>query len=61
MSDLLTGLGIALVLEGLLWALAPHLAIRGLQAMAETPSARVKAIAWAIVSLGIGIVWLVRG
>ena len=37
MSDLIVGVGLVLVIEGLLWALAPQLATRLLAAAAATP------------------------
>jgi hypothetical protein len=61
MSDLLAGLGIALVAEGLLWALAPDLALRTLAIAAATPRAQLRAAAWGAVAAGVAIVWLVRG
>ena len=37
MNDLVVGFGLVLVIEGLLWALAPHLAIRFLEGASATP------------------------
>jgi hypothetical protein len=61
MGDLLVGLGIALVAEGLLWALAPDLARRGLEQIAAAPPGQVRALAWTVVACGLALVWLVRG
>ena len=40
MSDLIVGFGLVLVIEGLLWAIAPHLGIRMLEAAQATPEKR---------------------
>jgi hypothetical protein len=61
MSDLLVGFGLVLVIEGLLWALAPHLAARLLQAAAETPVERLRLLGWVSVAAGAFVVWQVRG
>ena len=61
MSDLVVGLGVALVAEGLLWALAPHLGVKFLHAVAITPAERLRASGWAAVAAGAFLVWLVRG
>jgi len=61
MSDLVVGLGMVFVIEGLLWALAPGLGARLLQTMAETPQNTVRVAGAVSVALGVFIVWLVRG
>ncbi|HET6391173.1 DUF2065 family protein [Hyphomicrobium sp.] len=61
MSDLLAGLGIALVLEGLLWAVAPHQARRALEGIAALSTTRIQACAVAAVAAGVVIFWLARG
>ncbi len=61
MSDLVVGLGLVLVIEGLLWALVPRLATRLLEAAAATPERTVRIAGWSAVFVGLGLVWLVRG
>lgn len=61
MNDLLAGLGIALVLEGLLWALAPDVARRVVTDIASRGNGPIQACALGAVALGVFIVWLVRG
>lgn len=61
MSDLIVGLGLVLVIEGLLWALIPHLAIRLLEGAAATPEGTLRIAGWTAVCLGLGLVWLIRG
>lgn len=61
MTDLAVAFGLVLVLEGLLWALAPGLARRMLEQAAETPEQQLAAAGWFAVAVGALIVWLVRG
>jgi uncharacterized protein len=61
MTDLAVGFGLVLVIEGLLWALAPQTALRMLQAVSDMPLAQIKLFGTASVALGVVIVWLARG
>ena len=61
MIDLVAGLGIALVLEGLLWALAPDAARRMVGQLAGVANNRLQALALVVVAAGVGLVWLARG
>ncbi len=61
MSDLVVGLGLVLVIEGLLWALLPRLATRLLEGAAATPESTLRIAGWSAVFLGLGLVWLIRG
>jgi uncharacterized protein len=61
MSDLLAGLGVALVLEGLLWAAAPHTARRAVEEIATFSTGRIQVFAVAAVALGVFVVWVARG
>ena len=61
MSDLLAGLGVALVLEGLLWAMAPDLARRVVAEIAGLANTRIQAGAVVAVAFGVLLVWLARG
>jgi len=60
-SDLVAALGLVLVIEGLLWAAFPSIAIRVLQAVVETPEMVLRLTGVATISAGVLIVWLVRG
>jgi uncharacterized protein len=60
MSDFLVGIGLVLVIEGLLWALAPGLAFRLLQAATGTPEERLRIGAAVAVAAGVMLVWIVR-
>ena len=61
MNDLLVGLGVALVFEGLLWALVPDAARRMAADLAAIPNNRLTPVAWGIVAAGCLLVWMVRG
>lgn len=60
MSELIVGLGLVLVIEGLLWAAAPGLGFRLLQAAAETPEQKLRLAGVASIGIGVLIVWLAR-
>jgi uncharacterized protein len=61
MNDLVVGLGLVLVIEGLLWAVAPHLAMRILEGAASAPQSSLRIAGWTAVAIGVGLVWLIRG
>ncbi|MFN0217998.1 MAG: DUF2065 domain-containing protein [Hyphomicrobium sp.] len=61
MNDLIAGLGVALVLEGALWALAPNLARKMLSEMASIETGRLQAVALAVSAAGVFLVWMARG
>ena len=61
MNDLLAGLGIAVVLEGLLWALAPEAARRMIAELSSMADTQLRPVAWIIVAAGCVLVWLARG
>lgn len=61
MTDLVVGIGLVLVIEGLIWALVPDLGARLLQAMAAVPQSTVRYCGWSCVGVGMLLVWLVRG
>lgn len=61
MYDLIVALGLVLVIEGLLWALAPDTGRRLLELAHRTPNASLQQAGWTAVAIGFLIVWLVRG
>ena len=61
MSDLVVGFGLVLVIEGLLWALVPNLAMRMLEAAASVPPSTLRIAGWSSVLIGLGLVWIIRG
>lgn len=61
MSDLAVALGLVLVIEGVLWAAAPELAVRLLNAAAESSPHALRTAGLTAVAVGVFVVWLVRG
>jgi uncharacterized protein YjeT (DUF2065 family) len=61
MSNLIVALGLVLVIEGTLWALAPRLGRRLLQVAAEMPESNLRLAGAAAVALGVLVIWLVHG
>ena len=61
MSDLFVAVGLVMVIEGLLWAAAPQLALRLLAAAAQMHEQALRTAGAAAVAAGVVIVWLIRG
>jgi uncharacterized protein YjeT (DUF2065 family) len=61
MSDLAVALGLVLVIEGTLWALAPGLGRKFLQATAEMPESNLRLAGAVAVAAGVALIWLIRG
>lgn len=61
MSDLIVGLGLVFVIEGLLWALFPGYLTKLLEAAQEMPEQSLRISGAVAVALGVLIVWFVRG
>lgn len=61
MGDLVVAVALVLVIEGLLWALAPGFARRMLETAAATPDRQLSMAGWLAVAAGVAIIWLVRG
>ncbi|MGV8838687.1 MAG: DUF2065 domain-containing protein [Bauldia sp.] len=60
MSDLLVGLGLAIVIEGLFWSLLPSKAREMIRSWLDGPIGRVRLMGFSGVIVGVAIVWLVR-
>ncbi len=61
MSDLIVGIGLVLVIEGLLWAAFPWLAVKMLIAASETPIDTLRTAGALALIAGAVIIWSVRG
>ena len=61
MNDILAGFGVAIVFEGLLWALAPNLGRRMAHDLAGLPERQLAVFAWGMIAAGVFLVWLARG
>jgi uncharacterized protein YjeT (DUF2065 family) len=60
-DDLLVGLGLVLVIEGVLWAAFPRLALQLLKAAVTSPEVMLRMAGLAAAIVGVGLVWLARG
>jgi uncharacterized protein len=61
MSSLVVALGLVLVIEGSLLALAPGLGRKFLEATADMPESSLRLAGAAAVAAGVFLIWLVRG
>lgn len=61
MSDLLTALGLVLLIEGALYTLFPDAMKRSMQLALTLPSGTLRMGGLAAAVAGVGMVWLVRG
>lgn len=61
MRDLLTGLALVLVVEGALWALFPEGMRQAAVRAGLLDDARLRAAGLAFATLGVVLVWLIRG
>jgi uncharacterized protein YjeT (DUF2065 family) len=60
-SDLVTALGLVLVIEGVLLALMPNLLKRLIAEILTQPARRLRLGGLVSAALGLAVVWLVRG
>lgn len=61
MADLLSAIGLVLVIEGALYALFPEAMKRMMLLMSGQPSALLRVAGVGAAALGVIVVWLVRG
>ena len=61
MTDLLTGLALVLVIEGLFLALFPHRLRQILMMLEQVPPETLRVGGLVAAILGLGAVWLIRG
>lgn len=61
MDDLAVAIGLVLVIEGLLWALAPQFGRKLLEAASQTPEASLRLAGTLAIAAGVLVVWIVRG
>jgi hypothetical protein len=61
MSELITALGLVLVIEGALYALFPDGMKRLMALMLNQPAGSLRTAGVVTAGLGVGIVWLLRG
>ena len=61
MSDLVVGLAFFLIIEGLVYALAPRFLVEMARLLPSVPEQRLRLFGLGAVTLGVAIVWLIRG
>lgn len=61
MTDFLAALGLAIVIEGLVYAAFPEQMKQWLALFHAMPVTRIRGIALASAAFGLALVWLVRG
>lgn len=60
-ADFLTALALVLVIEGVIYALFPDAMKRMMVRLMDAPSAALRAAGLVSVSIGVLLVWLIRG
>jgi len=61
MSDTLTGLAFFLIIEGLVYALAPRFLVEMARLLPSIPEQQLRLAGLSAMALGVGLVWLIRG
>lgn len=61
MGDLVTAVGLAIAIEGVLYALFPEAMKRMISMVVVQPSGQMRIAGLTAAVIGVGIVWLVRG
>ena len=61
MTELIGAVGLVLVIEGVIWAAFPGMAMQLLRAASQLPEQTLRLCGLAVLAAGVTIVWLVRG
>lgn len=61
MADLLTGIAFFLIIEGLVYTLAPRFLVDMARRLPDMPEQSLRLAGLVAVAGGVGLVWLVRG
>jgi uncharacterized protein YjeT (DUF2065 family) len=61
MQDFLTGIAFLLIIEGLVYALAPRFLVDMARLLPSIPERQLRVFGLAAIALGVVLVWLVRG
>lgn len=61
MSDFLAAVGLVLVFEGLVYGGFPGFAKRLAADVIQIPDATLRSVGLAVIAVGVGVVWFVRG
>ena len=61
MADFLTGIGFFLIIEGLVYALAPSFLVAMARILPQVPETQLRASGLVAIVAGVALVWLIRG
>ncbi|OJF92013.1 DUF2065 domain-containing protein [Pararhizobium antarcticum] len=61
MSDFLTGIAFFLIIEGLVYALAPLVLVEMAKRLPEVPVQQLRIFGLVSVAAGVALVWILRG
>ena len=61
MADLLAGFAFFLIIEGLVYALAPRFLVQMARLLPGIPPEQLRLVGLVAVTFGVGLFWLVRG
>ena len=61
MTELISALGLVLVIEGLVWAAFPGAAMRMLRAATQMPEQTLRIIGLSVLAAGVLLVWSIKG
>ncbi len=61
MSDFLTGIAFFLIIEGLVYALAPSFLVAMARMLPQVPETQLRASGLVAIVAGVVLVWLIRG
>ncbi|MBL94204.1 MAG: hypothetical protein CFH06_00053 [Alphaproteobacteria bacterium MarineAlpha3_Bin5] len=61
MSDLIAALGLAIVIEGFIYALFPNRMKKLMEQILEQPQDRIRSAGLVAAAFGVVVIWLVRG
>ncbi|MCV9960968.1 DUF2065 domain-containing protein [Pararhizobium sp. BT-229] len=61
MSDFLTGIAFFLIIEGLVYALAPLVLVEMAKRLPHIPEQHLRLFGLVSVAIGVALVWMVRG
>jgi uncharacterized protein YjeT (DUF2065 family) len=60
MNDFLVAIGLAMVIEGCLYAVLPGAMRKGLQSILSTPDLQLRVGGTVVTAAGVALVWLIR-
>ena len=61
MADFLTGIAFFLIIEGLVYALAPSFLVAMARILPQVPETQLRASGLVAIVAGVALIWLIRG